>query len=219
MNLKLDWIDHATAKQAVFRWHYSRTMPIGKLAKIGVFEDNKFIGCVIYGRGASPKVLFKEAKINSNDEFVELVRVALNKHKTEVTKIVAISLKMLKKRNPNLKAVVSFADTKQGHLGKIYQAGNWTYVGLGALDCSSYILHGKPVHTRTITQTYLPKWHKLMEQGFEGKFHDYMHEYVDPNMRVIKASPKYKYIYPLNKQTAKFVNKHKMDYPKKIYAG
>ena len=49
MNLKLAWVDHATAKQAVFRWHYSRKMPIGKLAKIGVFENNKFIGCVISG--------------------------------------------------------------------------------------------------------------------------------------------------------------------------
>ena len=118
--LKLAWVDHSAAKKAVFRWHYSRRMPIGKLAKIGVFEDDKYIGCVIYGRGASPKVLAKEAKLESNAEFVELVRVALDKHENPVTKILAISIKLLKKRNPNLKAIVSFADTKQGHLGKIY---------------------------------------------------------------------------------------------------
>ena len=219
MSLKLAWVDHATAKQAVFRWHYSRRMPIGKLAKIGVFENNKFIGCVIFGRGASTSVLQKHANIKSNDEFVELVRVALDKHETEVTKIISISLKMLKKRNPNLKAVVSFADTKQGHLGKIYQAGNWIYVGVGALDNITYILFGKETHQRTVAKTYLKKLKKLKEQGFEGNLTDYIHEYVDPNMRIIKASPKYKYIYPLDKQTAKFVNKHKMDYPKKIYAG
>tara|TARA_R100001510_G_scaffold57728_1_gene67203 strand:- start:2843 stop:3496 length:654 start_codon:yes stop_codon:yes gene_type:complete len=215
-SLKLAWVDHAAAKKAVFRWHYSRTMPIGKLAKIGVFEDNKYIGCVIYGRGASPKVLKKEANLESNAQFVELVRVALDKHENPVSKILAISIKVLKKRSPNLKAIVSFADTKQGHLGKIYQAGNWIYTGLGAVNSESYILHGKAVHNRTITQTYYPRWHKLCKQGFEGNFNDYMYENVDPNMRVIKASPKFKYIYPLDNETRQVVLKHKKDYPKQL---
>tara|TARA_R110001632_G_scaffold122305_1_gene234963 strand:+ start:8242 stop:8895 length:654 start_codon:yes stop_codon:yes gene_type:complete len=214
--LKLAWVDHSSAKKAVFRWHYSRRMPIGKLAKIGVFEDDKYIGCVIYGRGASPKVLQKEANLKSNAEFVELVRVALDKHDNPVTKILAVSIKLLKKRNPNLKAIVSFADTKQGHLGKIYQAGNWIYTGLGSIGGNSYFVFGKETHQRTMGQIYLPQFQESCRQGFEGTFHDWLVEYVDPNIRIIKTSPKFKYIYPLDNETRQVVLNHKKDYPKEI---
>tara|TARA_Y100000114_G_scaffold122380_1_gene117694 strand:- start:918 stop:1571 length:654 start_codon:yes stop_codon:yes gene_type:complete len=215
-NLKLAWIDHASAKKAVFRWHYSRRMPIGKLAKIGVFENDKFIGCVIYGRGASPKVLSKEANLDCNSEFVELVRVALDKHENPVTKIISISIKLLKRKNPNLKAIVSFADTKQGHLGKIYQAGNWIYTGLGSVGSNSYFVFGKETHQRTIGQNYLKPFKEYCDKGFEGTFHDWLIEYVDPNIRIIKSSPKFKYIYPLNEETRNVVLKHKKGYPKEI---
>ena len=53
MNLRLDWCSYKAAKHAVMNWHYSKTMPIGKLVKIGVWEDDKFIGVVIFGLGAS----------------------------------------------------------------------------------------------------------------------------------------------------------------------
>ena len=47
---------HEAAKYAVMNWHYSKTMPIGKLVKYGVWENDKFVGCVIFGRGASPHI-------------------------------------------------------------------------------------------------------------------------------------------------------------------
>lgn len=57
--LVLDWIDYKAARLAVESWHYSRRMPAGKLAKIGVWEDGRFIGAIIFGMGASCHLLRK----------------------------------------------------------------------------------------------------------------------------------------------------------------
>ena len=51
--LHLDFCSHEAAKYAVMRWHYSRRMPKSKLVRIGVWEDEKFSGAVIYGLGAN----------------------------------------------------------------------------------------------------------------------------------------------------------------------
>jgi hypothetical protein len=81
-------------------------------------------------------------------ELVELVRVALRKHETPVSKIVSIALKMLHRHCPGVRMVVSFADVvRQGHLGTIYQASNWIY--LGATKQTDLIVNGTPKHDRT----------------------------------------------------------------------
>ena len=43
--LKIDWASHEAAKFACVNWHYSKCLPIGKLVKVGVWEDSKYIGC------------------------------------------------------------------------------------------------------------------------------------------------------------------------------
>lgn len=50
--LKLDWCSHAAAKYAVEHWHYSGSLPTPPLVKVGVWEDEQFIGCVVFGRGS-----------------------------------------------------------------------------------------------------------------------------------------------------------------------
>ena len=93
VDLKIDWATYKAAKYAVMHWHYSKAMPAGKLVKIGVWENEKFIGCVIFGRGANNNI-GKPYGLNQT-QACELVRVALTNHLTPVTKIVAYSLKML----------------------------------------------------------------------------------------------------------------------------
>ena len=53
MNLRLDYCDFKAAKFACLNWHYSKAVPAGKLVKVGVWENDKFIGCVLFGRGAN----------------------------------------------------------------------------------------------------------------------------------------------------------------------
>jgi len=49
----LAFCSHDAAKHAVMRWHYSRAMPKSKLVRLGVWEDGRFVGAIIYGLGAN----------------------------------------------------------------------------------------------------------------------------------------------------------------------
>lgn len=132
-NLRLDWATHEASKYAVEHWHYSNCLPSGKSVKIGVWESDRFIGVIMFGLGATPN-LSKKYNLKMT-ECCELTRVALTDHETPVSRIVAIALNFLKRSNPGIRIVVSFADEgSQGHHGGIYQAGNWVYSGSVQLD-------------------------------------------------------------------------------------
>jgi len=145
MTLRLDWCSHQAATYAVEHWHYSRSMPAGKLARIGVWEDDRFVGCVLFGRGAASRIASPFGI--DQTEVCELVRVSLTAHRAAVSRILAISVRTLKNAQPGLRLIVSFADSEQGHHGGIYQAHGWLYLG-GKRD-RAYRLHGKLVHPKT----------------------------------------------------------------------
>lgn len=145
--LKLNFCSYQAAKFACENWHYSKCMPAGKTIKIGVWENEKFKGVVIFSRGANNNLL-KPYGLKPV-EGCELTRVALREHETTVTRIVSIAIKILKKHNPGLKLIVSFADSRQGHLGIIYQAGNWIFTGK-LKSTPEYFINGKFRHQRNI---------------------------------------------------------------------
>lgn len=193
VNLKLDWCSYEAAKYAVENWHYSKRMPSGKLSFVGVWEFGKYIGCVIFGRGANNNIA-KPYKL-SQLEVCELVRVALNKHVNSVTRILSIALSMLKKLSPNLRVVVSYADEEEGHVGSIYKGGGWIYEGrISHSGMKQALINGKRVHRRTISSRYggTPK-------GIE----------------FIMPKPKHKYLFPLDEEMKKKLQHLHKPYPKR----
>lgn len=173
---------HQAATLAVERWHYSHQMPTGKLVRLGVWEDDQFIGAVIYSRGASPYL--GVAYELGPTELCELTRVALRDHQAPVSQIVARSLRLLRKRNPGLRLVVSFADPARGHAGGIYQAGNWIYTGLSNPVLEHFVrgrwrhvrgsyhevkaAGGAPTRTRPGKHRYLMPLDRAMRRQVQG---------------------------------------------------
>jgi hypothetical protein len=146
VELKIDWATHEAAKHAVENWHYSESMPAGKLVKVGAWENGKFIGVVLFGRGANNNI-GKPYRLEQTAA-CELVRIALTKHITPVSKIAAIAMRFLKANSPGLCLIISYADPLQGHHGGIYQAGNWLYCGKS--EAQQEVIHnGKIMHKRT----------------------------------------------------------------------
>jgi len=192
MSLRLDWCSHEAAKYAVEHWHYSRSLPAGKLVKIGVWEDDQFIGAVVFGYGANPN-LYKPYGL-TQQEVCELTRVALKEHKATVTKIISISLKMLKSVAPGLRLVVSFADANHDHIGGIYQGGNWIYSGI-AKSTPQYFVKGRWIHQR-----------QLGSLGFSAKNVDF------PKRKILD---KYRYLYPLDDEMRKQIEPLRKPYPKR----
>jgi hypothetical protein len=199
VNLKVDYCSHEAAKYACEHWHYSRCIPAGKNVFIGVWEDNKFIGVVIFGWGVNRNI---GSPYNLKQvEVCELVRVALNNHTPPVSQIVARSINLLKTQSKGLKLIVSYADRGQGHTGIIYQAMNWVYVGQS--QSSQYKIKGKLVHKRTIRSKY----------GREDI--EYLRKVVDKNIELVAVAGKHKYLYPLDRKMARQIEKIALPYPKK----
>jgi hypothetical protein len=199
VSLHLNWCSHEAAKYAVEHWHYSRAMPAGKTVKIGVWENERFIGCVIFSLGANRYIGSPYGL--TQWEACELTRVALDEHEVHVTRILSIAIKMLKWQSPGLRLIVSYADENQDHLGIIYQAGNWLYEGEFANE-QGIMIKGELIHRRTVNSKY----------GTSSL--SWLRKHVDPRAKVIDGKSKHKYLYPLDKKMRKRIQKLSKSYPK-----
>jgi hypothetical protein len=126
-------------------------MPMPPWNALGAWEFGTFIGAILFGRGASPNLGSPYGLTTTS--ICELLRVALNRHDAKVSRIVAIAMRIVAKRNPGLRLVVSFADTNEGHHGGIYQAGNWIYSGITPPKTHFRDKQGKVWHSRQTTTT------------------------------------------------------------------
>lgn len=149
--LRIAWCGRDAAHFACTRWHYSRSLPASKSVFLGVWEGQAFIGCVIFGYGANRNLA--QAYGLTQTACCELTRVALRSHVTPVSRIIAISLRMLRAHCPGLRLIVSYADPAEGHHGGIYQAGGWIYDG--TLDNSNGVAYfdvtGQKLHKRQLS--------------------------------------------------------------------
>lgn len=194
--------DVKAARYAVEHWHYSRCLPAGKLVRFGVWEDGRFIGAVIYGRGAAPDLGSLVGLGLAT--CCELVRVALDGHVVPVSQIVADTVRQLRGGSPGLRAIVSFADPSEGHHGGIYQAGNWVYTGQS--PSHRYRVNGQLVHPKTLHSRY----------GVGGQSVPWLREHVDPRAERVMLPGKHRYVLPLDKQIRRRVLKLAQPYPQHL---
>lgn len=201
--LRVAYCSHAAAKSAVTRWHYSRSVPAGKNIRLGVWEDDRFVGVVLFGSGAAPQAAdpFGLDRL----EVCELTRIALvDGHATPVSRIVRVALSILKRTNPGIRLVVSYADPLHDHTGGIYQAGNWIFAGK-TTGTEHFVTtrSGKFVHSKTLRTGRRGYATKLLAEG------------------VIESRKfwKYKYLYPLDRETREKILPLAKPYPKRAKVG
>jgi len=183
--LKVDWCSHEAAKFATTHWHYSRSMPVIKTVRLGVWWDDVFKGAVIFSRPCRNQHLMFGLQPT---EVCELGRVALDRHEGfHVSAVISRSLKKLRARCPKLRVVVSFADPAEGHLGRIYQAGNWIYTGTS--EAARILVHrGKRIHRRNYTGAAFGRPRVAPPQGSVWVPTPGKHRYVMPlDRRMRKA--------------------------------
>lgn len=171
-------------------------MPTSKLVRIGVWENDQFIGCVLFGVGANNHLVACYGL--KPQQGCELVRIALkHNHKTPVSRITAIALRMLKVLCPGLLLVVSFADPRENHHGGIYQAGGWIYTGQSAPE--RFPIIGNEVrHPRMLGE--------MMKRGFTN---------IRNEVSYKRIPGKHRYLMPLNLEVRKRVISLSKPYPKR----
>jgi hypothetical protein len=157
VSLRLDWCSHEAARYACRAWHYSRSVPTPPHVRVGVWEHEQYIGCVLFSRGAN-RHLGRPFGLEPT-EIAELARIALRAHEAPVSRIIAVAVRLLRRQCPGLRLVVSFADPEQGHIGTIYQAAGWTYLGTTEpsrvfVDARGRRWHPRMVSARGVKRVY-----------------------------------------------------------------
>lgn len=177
MTLKVAPCSYEAAKYAVGNWHYSKQMPRHtRNACYGVWEGAGFVGCVVFGYGASPNLGTAYGLVVG--QVIELTRVALRAHTAPVSQIISHAIVAVSRSNPGTRLVVSFADPARGHHGGIYQAGNWIYAGM-TNPTKEYVVNGRCYHTRALYDT---RWaHPRGRMGNSTNLLDWVRVNLDPN--------------------------------------
>lgn len=204
MSLRLDWCSYAAAKYACENWHYSRTMPVGKTTRLGCWEDGQFIGAVVFGIGGGASCNGTRYGLGRHFAMAELERVALREHRVAVTRIVTISIGLLRRLNPGLRLLVSFADPEQGHVGAIYQAGNWVYTGLTRPDKALIGNDGRRYHSREVSAS-----------GTKVQFGVRKASLTWQDGTKIVTPGKHRYLYPLDDEMRRRIEPLRKPYPKR----
>lgn len=193
MNIKEKYtirsIDTEQTKEWLLYKHYAKRIPSISYA-FGLYEGQILIGVLTIGKPASPSLCDGICGVDYSTFVYELNRLCVNEGLEENTLsyFVGASLRLIK---DNL-IIVSYADTKWGHHGYIYQATNWIYTGLTTLMFDK-IIKGNKTHQR----------------------HNNVWDKKDLEFEMRERSQKHRYVYFIGKRKKEFLSK--LNYPKKPY--
>lgn len=202
--LKLDFCSHEAAAFACRHWHYSKKIPVGKLVKVGVWEDGKFIGAIIFGDGLLGPTRTVYGGVDKF-QIAEIVRIALRDHQHEVSRMISIAIKLLRNHCPGIQLVVAFADQGENHHGGIYQGSNFVYTGES--EPGRMFRHkatGRILHNRAVSAN-----------GLRSHFGKVRKVPRTDECEIIGRSRKYRYLLPLSAEMKMMVEKLRKPYPKR----
>jgi hypothetical protein len=123
--------------------------------------DSKLIGVLVYGNAVGRNASTSISSLLTNDNVLELTRlwIADGYGKNIESYCIAESLKHLNQDYPQIKCILSYADSEAGHCGTIYQATGFIYQGDNYVDIAlmpnySVSLSGPPnydwIHSRSV---------------------------------------------------------------------
>jgi len=161
--MKVIRVNKAICKKIATERHYSK--------RVGIFwegyalvEGGEITGVCIFGQPAA--MISKHAFKDRDFRLYELTRLVVwSENKNARSFLISKSLKMLSVR-PS--AVISYADSNQGHFGIVYQATNWIYTGAPVACGKNVVIDGKIYHPQTLTDMGIKNQHKwAKENGYE----------------------------------------------------
>ena len=185
-------------KDFILNIHYAHRMPSISYA-FGLYEDDELVGVCTYGKPPSSTLQKGVCGEKYAKNVWELNRLVLKNNKpNEASYFVSRTLKML----PRPMIIVSFADTKQNHLGIIYQATNFIYTGLSAKRTDWKIKGMEHKHGITVADEFrgVKNRSKAIREKYDDRF------YLEPRSR------KHRYIHFIGSKVEKKKMKKSLNY-------
>lgn len=187
--IKMRRISCKLAKRIIEKYHYLHSCPKCSLA-LGFFYEGWLSTVIVFGQPSS-RLLAQSIWEGGNDkntwELLRLYSFDWSGKNTE-SRCISLAIKYIKKYHPEVKVLIAFADPSVGHVGTIYKASNWIFVGAerGRGHPAIYI-DGKRRHPR-----------ELFDRHGTSSVSELMKIYGN-RMKAPELVRKYKYVYPLDK--------------------
>ena len=167
-------VERNDIKDFIEKYHYSHNIN-GLISDycFGLFNGNIMIGAMIYGKMAMANQ-WKKYAVNENSDqssVIELRRLVLidDTLKNSESFFIAKTLKWLKK-NTNVEVIISYADPNYGHVGTVYKASNFVFLGKTSPG-KVIIFNGKKYHDKAIRAKYngkLKPFSKKLKKALEN---------------------------------------------------
>lgn len=150
-------IDSKKANEFVKKHHYSWKVVNNSQLHFGVFINNILWWVMSYWPSTDKSKLIWLIEWTERNEFIELNRMAFSDllPKNSESRAIAISMKLLKKKAPHLKRIISFADGCQCWDWTIYRASGFELTQVNKNKSSSII---KLPNWDIIATLQLRKW-------------------------------------------------------------
>ena len=182
------------ARPYIATHHYSKTMPDSTTDVFMGFYDGVFAGVCVFGMGTGKGQYYRLIDDLQDGDYRELTRLWSpdGMPKNTESKLISESIKLLPKE---VRLILSYADPSQGHLGKIYQATNWLYLGTTSSGQKMVDKDGKELHSR-LTSMYRRRHPEYKDLSGEELMKIYGWEYIP-------SSYKHRYVMLRGSKTLK----------------
>lgn len=163
-DLRVAPVSAAAANALVKRVHYSGKVVQNSQLHLGVFLDGRLEGAMQFGPSLDKRKLRGLVAGTGWNDFIELNRMAFSEAlpRNSESRALAVAMRLLRKRYPHLRWVVSFADGTQCGDGTIYRASGFVLTGIrkntpvwaapGGEQFSEHALRNVDGHTRKHAQ-------------------------------------------------------------------
>jgi len=197
------------ARPYIAAHHYSQTMPDSTTDVFMGFYDGVFAGVCVFGMGTGKGQYYRLIDDLEEGQYRELTRLWSpdGMPKNTESRLISESIKLLPKE---VRLILSYADPSQGHLGTIYQATNWFYLGTTNSGQKMVDRDGKELHAR-LTSMYRKRHPEYKDLSGEEIMKIYGWEYIP-------SSFKHRYVMlrgrkKLYKKMYKKIKKYVQSYP------
>jgi hypothetical protein len=194
--------DGTKVRNLIASGHYSGRCPTGKYYVSLRDRKGELLGGAVFSVTSYPGVPSSVWIDGNQQNTVELRRFYLKDHVGTNAESWFLS-KALKTLPPEVEVVVSFADPAFGHVGVIYQATNFCYLGTTKDDYHYVASNGTYVHKRV-------PWNRSRSSGLTEE-----DQAIDMGLILVRDPPKYRYALPRSRRARKALEAKALPYPKR----
>ena len=142
LHFRLALVKKETATLAYRRWHYLGDKDFVEGFSFGAFFDGLLWGCMTFHGVSAPETCVGLFGLERQDQegIWELGRLAFHDDapRNSESRCLAVAMRLFRQYVP-VRAIITYADTSQGHTGIIYRASNFQYLGLTAQKADFYV--------------------------------------------------------------------------------